>query len=56
MKTVLIDNSLCTFPLAENVNSKYIYIYICELRATGFSVFNETSSITRGRGVCFPFG
>lgn len=35
MKTVLIDNSLCTFPLVDNVNPNYIYSYICALRDTG---------------------
>lgn len=35
MKTVLTDNSLCTFPLAPNVKPEYIYKYIKALAETG---------------------
>lgn len=35
MKTVLIDNSLCAYPLSDSANPDLIYNYICALKDTG---------------------
>lgn len=35
MKTVLIDNSLCAYPLCDNADPDLIFNYICALRSTG---------------------
>lgn len=35
MKTVLIDNSLCAYPLADDADPNHIFNYICALSETG---------------------
>ncbi len=53
MKTVLIDNSLCSLPIADDVDPEFLYGYICALADAGVS-YVELDFRTMMKLDCFP--